>query len=372
MKKVLYSGFYGFKNTGDDVFLEVTSWASKFLLNTTDVTFLTSNLPILNYNDSKHLSKSLFPGHNRIQSFNKLLTADYFISAGGSVFMNHHYHSIKEVAEYTKLFFNNKLKTGAIGVSIGPFKNISNENKVIKYLKKINFLSTRDKRSFDYVSSLNLPYTPIDSFDLAALLPLIYPSSIKPNIYSSKKIIGISVCNVESLNDPKNIHIEIKRNKMFIDLINILNKNSNGDVIFRFFILNGNEFIGDKNLSEYIIKVTNIKNYEIINYQNNVFSTWRYISECDFMISIRLHGAIMAAYNKIPFILFDYHQKCTDFLYDIGQDKRLLINEENNHGIKNISLLILEIIYGYTKPISPLYIDLTSRRALLNFNFINV
>jgi hypothetical protein len=61
MKKILYSGFYGFKNTGDDAFLEVAAWGSKVFLNTENIVFLAHGLPKL-VNDFQELGKPLFKG----------------------------------------------------------------------------------------------------------------------------------------------------------------------------------------------------------------------------------------------------------------------------------------------------------------------
>ena len=47
MKKILFNGFYGFKNTGDDSFLEVVAWGAKKYWNIQEVFFYTKSLPIL-------------------------------------------------------------------------------------------------------------------------------------------------------------------------------------------------------------------------------------------------------------------------------------------------------------------------------------
>ena len=42
-------------------------------------------------------------------------------------------------------------------------------------------------------------------------------------------------------------------------------------------------------------------------------------SRSDLVISMRLHGAVLAYLLGVPFALNEYHQKCTDFCDDIGQ-----------------------------------------------------
>lgn len=327
MNKILYSGFYGFKNIGDDVFLEVSAWGSKKYGNSNDVVFLAHDLPELK-SDFKKLTKPYFKGHDRLLGAKEMLTADYFISAGGSTFTGFKKNSFKYIAEITKTTLNPKLKTGAIGVSIGPFNNSKNERLVLEYLKRMDFLSVRDKRSYEYVKQLNLPYEPIHAFDLAALQPLIYQDyNIDFNKKSSdKKIVGISVCPVESISNKENIHLENERNNRIVDLIYNLNKSSE-DILFKFFIINGNDRIGDEKLTREVIESSKVKNYEIIPYYNSVFRSWEAINQCDFMIATRLHAAIIAAFADVPFILNEYHQKCSDFISDIGQDQKFIVGD---------------------------------------------
>ena len=281
MKKIVYSGFYGFKNTGDDAFLEVSAWGSKEFFNTTNTVFLGHGLPKL-LNESRELNKSLFKGHNRVQSFKEIMNANYFISAGGSTLSNHRKNSLKEIAELLKSSFNKKLKTGAIGVSIGPFKNGVEEENVIEYLKRINFLALRDKRSYEYASSLNLPYLPIQAFDLAALLPLVYKDEPKTKTIVNQKLVGVSVCPYESITNINKIENENHRINSTVELLKNLNRRVE-DITFRFFIINGHSTIGDEKITKKVIKMSGIKKFEIIPYQNSVVNTWNFIGECDFI-----------------------------------------------------------------------------------------
>lgn len=365
MKKIVYSGFYGFKNTGDDAFLEVGAWGSKEFFDTSNTVFLGHDLPKL-INESKQLKKPLFKGHNRLQGFKEVVNADYFIAAGGSTFSNHKKNSLKEIAELTKRNFNKKLKTGAIGVSIGPFNSEVEEGKVIEYLKRMNFLAVRDRRSYEYVSSLNLPYQPIEAFDLAALLPLVYKDESRITKNGDQKIVGVSVCLYESITNIDNIKNEYRRNDSIIELLKNLDKRLE-DVIFRFFVINGHPIIGDEKITEKVIIKSGIKKFQIVPYQNSVLNAWNLIGECDFMIATRLHAGVFAAYNEVPFILNEYHQKCTDFLNDIGQEKSLYVNDAEYNNL-NILDRIIDILDNKSFILEN--IDSTKRKALRNFSIL--
>jgi polysaccharide pyruvyl transferase WcaK-like protein len=335
MKKILYNGYYGFQNTGDDSFIEVCSWGAKQYWNTTDNTFLGNDLPEV-LNPTKSTMKPIFKGHNRINTALLSLNSDFFISAGGSTFSKHVKNSLRDVALFTKKRINKNLKIGAIGVSIGPFKTLQDEKKVVDYLKELDFLAVRDKRSFEFVSSNNLPYQPIEAFDLAALLPEAYKYEVS-NSYktNSKKIIGLSICNYEQYVGGDLLK-EKNRNKYVLDLLLSLPKEDN--VIYRFFIFNGHPIFGDKEITDFIISKLHGRNIEIIPYLKNVKKTWDKIKECDVMISTRLHASIFACYAQVPFFLLEYHEKCSDFLEDVGQqpDYRLYDGETSIVSIKGI------------------------------------
>jgi polysaccharide pyruvyl transferase WcaK-like protein len=366
MKKILYSGFYGFKNTGDDAFLEVAAWGSKVFLNTENIVFLAHGLPKL-VNDFQELGKPLFKGFDRIQGLREMVNADYFISAGGSTFVDHKKHYLKALAEIAKKTVNRKIQTGAIGVSIGPFKNSEYEQNVIKYLKQLNFLTLRDNRSYEYVNTLDLPYKPIEAFDLAALLPLVYAGINKLPKNKNKKIIGVSVCPYESISKLDEIKNENRRNESIIKLLKKINKN-NEDVTFRFFVINGHKVFGDKKLTLDVINKSQIKNFELVDYQNSVLSAWNLIGQCDVMIATRLHAAILAAYNDVPFILNEYHQKCTDFLTDVGQHEDWVVGDAEYEDDKIINVLS-RVINKESKIEKPLFISDTQKKSLKNFSF---
>lgn len=368
MKKILYSGFYGFKNTGDDAFIEVCAWGGNEYWGTTNNIFLGSNLPKV-INPSLSLSKSRFKGHNRLKTISLAMSANGFVSAGGSTFSKHSKYSLKDISLRTKTIFNKKLNLGAIGVSVGPFKNSEDEKNVVSYIKKMSFLAVRDKRSFDFVSSLNLPFIPIEAFDLAALLPEVYRGAdqLKPKTVHSKKVIGVSVCNYERYSNG-DISKEKARNTYILELLSKIPKDTN--LLFRFFIFNGNEAIGDAVLTQEFVSQLTDRSIEVIPYLNNVYESWKVIKECDLMISTRMHASIFACYAGVPFFLVEYHQKCTDFLNDIGVNSAYRLFDGTlpiDMAIEQINAILYDNSY-----IKPLNISETIENSRRNFTEISI
>src|SRR5690606_25482110 len=224
----------------------------------------------------------------------------------------------------------------------------------------LQFLAVRDSSSFEFASSLNLPYNPIKAFDLAALLPLIYKSE-PLNISSNVKTIGVSICNYESYKNG-NVEKEKHRNQFFKEILELIVKRE--DITLKVFIINGNKTTGDEKATYELLKNIPKDKYSIIPYSRNVEKTWNEISTCDLMISTRLHASIFACYASVPFMLFEYHKKCSDFLEDVGQNKRFrLYDAEIN--LEEACNAVEQILNG--SYIVPSNIEATIERSKLNF-----
>src|SRR5690625_1861571 len=298
---ILFTGYYGQKNTGDDAFIEVSAWGARRYWSKQKLRYLARNgyLPSSEVDTFKGypftISKTYKLQNNLLLNGTRCL-----ISAGGSTI-----HSkltadnIKSKAVALRNKTEGRLKMGGIGVSIGPFKTAEDEKAVKQYLKSIDFLAVRDQRSYEFATSLSLPYKHINAFDLAALLPSIY--SNKSIVENQQKTIGISVCPVESINNVSNIQFETKRNKILIELLKEINKLD--DIYYKFMVFNGNERVGDREITYQTAKDVNINSYEIVEYQSKTQTMWNEIASCDFVLTTRLHAAIFACFSDVPFML---------------------------------------------------------------------
>lgn len=363
--KAIFHGYYGAKNSGDDAFVEVASWGADKYWKSTNNLFLAADLPVV-----RTRVKNLEP-HKNIFNFGKsvlkVLNSDVFVSAGGSTF----HSSLKktDLRLYAKFKKQIHLKgqTGAIGISLGPYRNVEAEKNTIQYLKTLNFLALRDTKSFEIAMSYNLPYKPVRAFDLAALLPDVYNNDIfnSNKGRGEEKIIGVSICNYESYTDG-DLTKETRRNDYVLNILNLLKDNPK--IKFRFFIFNGNPIVGDEKLTHKVISNLNSSgrlNFEVIHYLENVEKTMNRISECDIMFSTRLHASIFAAYSDTPFFLVEYHRKCSDFLNDIGQNNKYRIYD----GDVSPDSVVSEIqsILFRNEYLKPSNLIETRKRALLNF-----
>lgn len=366
---ILFTGFYGYKNTGDDAFIEVAEWGAQKFWKKNNNRFLaiSKNLPNTIVRSKGY--PITIPKTYTLQSHLLLNNTDYLISAGGSTIHNKLQRTnIKSKAIELKKNGSN-IKIGGIGVSIGPFKSVEDEKAVESYLKNIDFLAVRDQASFDYASSLDLPYQPINAFDLAALLPELYNFKTVQKQVNNVKTIGISVCPYESIQPNMNVVDEAKRNEMTIALLKEIDKKE--DVHFKFYVINGNARIGDYSLTLETIKKVSPKSFEIVEYSKNTQNIWESIANCDFVIATRLHAAIFACFSDTPFMLNEYHRKCGDFLENVGynNDYRLHNSEFEIDERVNQIITVIGDIRTY---VAPNKIEKMKELALLNFTAIHL
>jgi polysaccharide pyruvyl transferase WcaK-like protein len=329
MEKVLFSGYYGELNTGDDAFCCVASWGAKKYWHTKEIGFFSHLIPTgIDGRPIFTSNKSLFPGYRSIESTVKTtLSWPNVVFAGGSVF----HDDLNIYRKYLQQMGRRKrLRVGAIGVSLGPFKSIKAFKENEEFLKSFSFLALRDKKSFEIAAEMNLPYKPILAFDLAALMPEICPVPVKSEEILNDKVLGVSVCHYERYHNG-DIENEKRREKQALRLIIEARKQLAFRV--RLFVFNGNSTNGDAELTREFageLAKNNI-NVEIIPYSLDTYATWLKIAECDAVLAIRLHAGIFSCFANVPFMMIEYHRKCGDFLDDIGYPDKYRIGDITGH-----------------------------------------
>ncbi len=367
---ILFTGYYGQLNTGDDAFVEVASWGADKIWNKKRNRFLglQSKLPKTIINTKGYPLE--IPKTYDLQKKVLLNNTGYLISAGGSTI--HSKLSSNNVKQYAVNLkkTGKKIKIGAIGVSVGPFKTKEDEKAVQQYLREIDFIALRDKRSYEYVNSIsNLPYQPVDAFDLAALLPEIYGYPENQSSNNSQKTVGISICPYESVHKGGNVENEMRRNEQIINLIKILDKKE--DILFKFYIINGNQNNGDKKLTQDVINKAQPKKFVMVDYNKDTQAVWKDINSCDAVIATRLHAGIFACFGNTPFMLVEYHKKSTDFLVDIGQAEQARIFDAE-FDVEEKADVLLKWLSDRSLYSKPMFLREKTDQAKLNFTAISL
>lgn len=318
MNNNLITGYYGMRNYGDDLFSVLTYlglkkhnlvYSCKIIsprqnndLNLEYSCFgiFKHGYPYLNkYGTAVRVMNVLYALQNKV---------DNIFFAGGSLYSSDSFSTADLMYKKKNCNFH------AMGVSVGPYKNGTAEKKVIDNLKRYSYISLRDKKSYERVKSYNLDAKIVLASDLAGLgVELIEK---KPKKNNTLKHIGFSPCWIDGEKEKTFQYIND-----FYDQISKLDNTLEYKVII--LCLNENPSNGDISLCQEIEKKLLARgiNCALVYYSSlGVLGTWYAINDLDFYFTVRLHGAITAYLTETPFYLYEYHEKCTEFLRFIGKE----------------------------------------------------
>ncbi|MGK9064908.1 polysaccharide pyruvyl transferase family protein [Stutzerimonas chloritidismutans] len=326
MKKISFSGYYGMQNYGDDLFAVACAlgaekfWGSKATVVSPKILGIESYCDVPAWLSTRYSSLGYQGALVRgVMKAKALLHSDIVLLGGGSTLSP---NPPKLFDMHLKMPYK-RAKLAAIGVSVEPVE--SNNLKSLKgFLDGLDFLSLRDKASYDYLSSLNVTSHTVLAADLAGTL---LGHSEFQSSEQADNVIGLAPCNYESY-VRGNIATEKKRNESMIAGVARYALEHGSKV--KLFSLNNHKFFGDDELVlsfQEHLESLGVDSFICSNAQIGAFAIWHEISTCSVFLSVRLHGAITAYLTGVPFVLVEYHKKCTEFLNDIGQQDILRLHE---------------------------------------------
>jgi len=204
-----------------------------------------------------------------------------------------------------------------INNSIGPVTRDIYEKKMLKLLKTADYISVRDKYSYEYLLSnkINAVYYPDSVFAL-------YNNSFQKESKVSNDIFGISLLPFRQLYFRESFGQHII-NKNIADLIQKLLLKNKFRAIYFFEFSSGTE--NDLGNFEKILNMIDSKlkdKIKIVRYrEENIEEFLEYIAQCSFVLANWLHSIILALILKIPFIAINHHIKVHNFLRDNNLEK---------------------------------------------------
>ena len=254
-----------------------------------------------------------------------IFTSDLIIIGGGSIFHTARSNQIyNNILSFRKLFFR-KVKVISLGVSVGPFNTKSAEKEFLKILDRIDYISLRDARSFEYCKSKSNNTTIEYLKDLALFLPNYCKDLKSTNVKQQiciilrQGFITPSVTNliVDVVNYIHTSYPEIKI--IFASACELKDEKENDSLAIKDLIKNFNKDI--------------VSGIEIFKYNEDPIMFYKLLGESIFSISMRLHGCIISYAMERPFISISYHQKCLDFIRDrkIPENFNYNLNSNQNN-----------------------------------------
>lgn len=337
--RVIFSGYYGMCNYGDDLFGRIAydaqrkywpGFSSKILsppIPGFDADFMVnSRFGIKNYNSMGLLGKL-----TRLSStLSASLSNARVVYCGGSLFSGGSF-GVRDVAERFSRY-----RPSAIGISIGPFKNGQVEQNIKRRLERFEFLAVRDQASYAWAESVGLTRV-VHAGDIAGLIPAVIDSEFFSKVNSGKKlVIGFSPCRLLGSREEES---EKFCDSFFQAVLALKKKGVDFEV--KIICLNENTYSGDVLLSKNIYKKMRDVNLdvELIMYRSlGIDETLSAIKNLECYVTGRLHGAISAYMLGTKFLLWEYHRKCSDFLNEIGVplDERLNVDKSLAESLSNI------------------------------------
>lgn len=322
--RVAFTGYYGMRNFGDDLFGALCTraaerfWNAQPLLVGPPLVGMAgrSTVPAFYppdwYGAGGALGKS-----SRLLSFaSAALGADVLVMGGGSVITARESFR-KPMMEAARR--HRGLQLAAVGVSIGPFQHRAQEEAAASLLERFDYVSVRDRRSFEWTRRMGLSAHIHAGCDLAVLMPTLAPlRPAAPRLPQDPLRIGVAPCHYRHdgayrAPDPA------QWSRAFVEVVSRWSRQR--PIVVDVFSLNEHPQHGDAALADNLCTALQAGRVQarVLNYrQPDPLAMVQAIARCDAMVSARLHGAIVAWLCGVPFAIVDYHRKCRDFADDIG------------------------------------------------------
>lgn len=320
LEHVSLIGWNGKRNLGDDAMTAVIiNYISQESRNSACFHLLADQSFLAYYTEVETCIQG-FQNYNRFQKipyirrwlnpllFDKRLanSAPTLLIGGGSIF-----HSVARSQRLLKTILttrsaHNKTFIGAIGVSLGPFKNDRETLACKKVLQQLDFIALRDQRSWKLFQSLDVQIPAVRAMDIALLLPELQPNQTRGHLKSASSI-GIALRQgqtpaqlIDALAISLNEMLE-KKKDLTIELLNF------SDV----------DEPASAKLAERLRHPERIKH---MPYSDRPSDMYERISNCSIVLASRLHAAVLSYAVETPFAVLAYHPKCTDFSQEVGLD----------------------------------------------------
>jgi len=302
VSQVLFDGYYGMQNIGDDVFCAVASaharenWGIAMPGFTASPTFFPTvvGTPVLP-------ARPAFRGQVRAAAVAHAIRRRHVVHAGGSTF-----HSMwGRFRDQARLHRLGLITLQAAGVSIGPFHSRAEGRRVGDFLRRFSSVTVRDKASLERLADIapDVPATLVP--DMALHYPGI--AGIAPH-RGKTGILGVTVARHESLRGG-DIGVESRRLARVREIAGEYLKRSGGRL--RVFSFNGHPGNGDDHTARTLFPGADV---EHVGWCRDTAWFVRLLAECDLVIGIRLHGAVLASALGLPSVTVPYHAKCTEVL----------------------------------------------------------
>lgn len=299
--EIIISGYYGFKNSGDDALLEA-------IINDIKAHKESPNITVLSANPRETAQRYRVNAINRLNIFKiarHIKTAGLVISGGGTLIQDT--TSTKSLIYYLtvlRLAIRRGVNTMLYSNGIGPLKNKGNARRAVKVLNMVDAITLRDPESLRVLRDIGVttqaivtadPVFGIESFSAERGKVILGGLGI-----ASGGIIGVSVRKTKDT--------DARFEENLARVCDYIIEKHNMSIVFIPMQTNKDEAIS-RNI------IGRMKNKaDIITERMSVSDTISVISATDGCIGMRLHSLIYAAIANVPLMGISYDPKIKGFL----------------------------------------------------------
>ena len=315
--KIMFSGYYGFNNYGDEAILKSVVRAFKEKIPQMKILVLSQN-PV--HTSQTYQVKAINRLH-LISILNCLRDTNLFISGGGGLLQDSTGKGWS-IWYYLGLIWGAKIIRVPVMIyaqGIGPVSQPVNKKLMRWILNKVDLITVRDNFSKELLENLGV------------VKPSIYVNS-DPSFLLNKKDINCILENYPHIQELMNsdnrpiIGVSVREYKgnrsdlkiMFAQLADYLIEKYKVKIVFLPF-----EFDDDVQVSEEILAL--MKNQaDILKIKLEPEELISILSQFSLMIGVRLHSIIFSSMANLPFIAFKYDPKIKNFVAELGLSELLL------------------------------------------------
>lgn len=307
-KEILISGYYGFKNSGDDALLMA-------ILNDIKRYKESPNIVVLSANPKETTKHYRVKAINRLNPFavmKHMKKADLLISGGGTLIQDT--TSTKSLIYYLgviSLAIKNGLKVMLYSNGIGPLNSKSNIKRARKVLNKTDIITLRDPEALEVLKSIGVtepeilvsadPVLGMDIADKEHGRKLLNEMGIP-----AERVLGVSVRRTKDTNQAFE--------RVIAKMCDYAAEKYGYHVVFVPMQANKDEAISRSIMS----KMTS--SASIVDKRLNVNDIISVVAAMDMCIGMRLHSLIYAAGGSVPLIGIAYDPKIRSFMDYIGHN----------------------------------------------------
>jgi len=311
--RIVISGYYGFRNSGDEAVLRSILLALQEQGERANVTIV----PIVLSNDPASTTAMYgvesMPRMHPASLWKAIKSADALISGGGSLLQDA--TGKKTIPYYTgviKLAQWLGKPTFIYAQGLGPVNSRAMFPFISSAMKKSSYISVRDEQSAQFLRNIGVVKQPIEVVpDPVMGMPLPDQQTNWKVIEQDKPVIGVSVRFWPS--DRKELDYIVEA------LIKLINER---DVHIRFLPFHMPDDVeASRYVHDLIVPHLNDSStVEIADVEDDPQQMLLAVSQCDVLFGMRLHALIYAANQRVPLLGLSYDPKIDQFLERIGSE----------------------------------------------------